>query len=50
MNNLRAHFALIFWRQKISNPKHSFEIFGEKIFGAKCVRKMLMKLTHFDDL
>jgi hypothetical protein len=34
-----------FWCQKISNPKHSFVIFGAKILYEKCVRKTLMKLT-----
>jgi len=36
----------IFWRQKISNPKHSFVIFGAKILYKKCASKMLMKLTQ----
>jgi len=36
---------LIFWHQKISNPKHSFVIFGSKFFLQKRVRKTLMKLT-----
>jgi len=35
----------IFWRQKKSNPKHSFVIFGTKILAKKRVRKTLMKLT-----
>jgi len=35
-----------FWRQKISNPKHSFVIFGAKILYKKCMRKTLMKLTQ----
>jgi len=34
-----------FWHQKISNPKHSFVIFGAKILYKKRARKMLMKLT-----
>jgi hypothetical protein len=38
-------FHMKFWRQKISNPKHSFVIFGIKILYKKCVRKKLMKLT-----
>jgi len=38
-------FLPIFWRQKISNPKHSFVIFGAKILYEKYERKMLMKLT-----
>jgi len=38
-------FRRKFWRQKISNPKHSFVIFGAKILYKKCVHKMVMKLT-----
>jgi len=38
-------FLPIFWSQKISNPKHSFVIFGAKILYKKCVRKTLMKST-----
>jgi len=45
INILRAHFGPIFLCQKISNPKHSFVIFGAKILYEKCARKMLMKLT-----
>jgi len=36
-------FCTKFWRQKNSNPKHSFEIFGTKISYEKSTRKMLMK-------
>jgi len=35
INILHAHFALICLRQKILNPKHSFEIFGAKILYKK---------------
>jgi len=38
-------FSAIFWRQKISNPKHSLVIFGAKISNEKRARKTLMKLT-----
>jgi len=38
-------FLLIFWRQKISNTKHSFAIFGAKISSKECVSKTLVKLT-----
>jgi hypothetical protein len=38
-------FWPIFCRQKISNPKHSFVIFGAKIWCKKCKRTMLAKLT-----
>ncbi len=38
-------FLPIFWCQKISNPKHSFVIFGAKILWEKCASKTLMKLT-----
>jgi len=35
-NQFHQHFTRgvlpIFWRQKISNPKHSFVIFGTKIW------------------
>jgi hypothetical protein len=44
INILRAHFALIFWRQKILYPNHSFVIFGAKILYKKCTSKVLMKL------
>jgi len=44
INILRAHFALIFWRQKILYPNHSFVIFGAKILYKKCMSKVLMKL------
>ncbi len=33
INILLALFSPIFWRQKISNPKHSFVIFGAKILS-----------------
>ncbi len=39
-------FLPIFWCQKISNPKHSFVIFGTKILYEKHVWKTLMKLTE----
>jgi len=45
INILRTHFELIFWHQKISNPKQSFIIFGAKILYKKRVHKTLMKLT-----
>ncbi len=45
INILCAHFVPIFWCQKISNPKHSLEIFGAKILYKKRKRKKLMKLT-----
>ncbi len=35
INILRAHFSPIFWCKKISNPKHSFLIFGAKILAKK---------------
>jgi len=35
INILRTHFALIFWRLKISNPKHSFVIFLRQNIGKK---------------
>jgi len=38
-----TYFTPIFWRQKISNPKHSFVIFGAKILHEKHARIMLMK-------
>ncbi len=38
-------FLTIFWHQKISNPKHSFAIFGTKILYKKCASKTLMKLS-----
>ena len=38
-------FCVKFWHQKISNPKHSFAIFGAKISYKKHVRKTLMILT-----
>ncbi len=44
----RHSFIQLFWRQKMSNPKHikhSFVIFGTKILLEKYVRKTLMKLT-----
>jgi len=45
INILCSLFSPIFWRQKISNPKHGFVIFGTKILYKKCARKMLMKST-----
>jgi hypothetical protein len=42
---LQACFLLVFWRQKISNPKHSFVIFNAKISYKKLARKRLMKLA-----
>jgi hypothetical protein len=42
---LRALFSPIFWRQKISNPKHSYVIFWCQNIGKQSSRKMLMKLT-----
>jgi len=38
-------FCTKFWRQNVSNPKHSFVIFGAKILCEKRAHKMLMKLT-----
>ncbi len=38
-------FCTKFWCQKISNPKHSFVIFGTKISYEKHGHKKLMKLT-----
>jgi len=46
INISHAHFAPIFWCQKISNPKHSFVIFGTQILHKICTNKTLMKLTH----
>ncbi len=40
-----AFFVQNFGPQKMSNPKHSFVIFGAKISHKKCKRKTLMKLT-----
>jgi len=48
-SQFHQHFARaflpIFWHQKISNPKHSFVIFGAKILYKKHEHKMLMKST-----
>jgi len=33
INIIRTLFLPIFWRQKKSNPKHSFVIFGAKILA-----------------
>jgi len=45
INVFSVLFALIFFRKKISNPKHSFVIFGAKILYEKLAHIMLMKLT-----
>jgi len=45
INILRTLFSPIFWRQKISNPKHSFVIFGAKLMYEKYTRKILMILV-----
>ncbi len=44
INVLLQLFLPIFWCQKISNPNHSFVLFG-KISYKKCACKMLMRLT-----
>jgi hypothetical protein len=44
INILHTLFAPIFLRQKISNPKHSFVIFGTKFCTKKRAHKILMKL------
>jgi len=33
------------FHMKITNPKHSFDVFGAKILFIKCMRQTLMKLT-----
>ncbi len=45
INILHGLFLPIFWCQKISNPKHSFEYFCAKILLKKLACKMLMKFT-----
>ena len=47
INILCVLFCQYFGAKKISNPKHSFVIFGPKIWYKKCARKMLMKLTPY---
>jgi len=45
-----AHFfRRYFGAKKISNPKHSFVIFGAKILYEKLKRKTLMKLTKVNN-
>jgi hypothetical protein len=50
INILCTHFALIFWHQIISNPKHSFVIFDAKILYKKHSSKTLMKMTAADNI
>jgi len=39
INILRPNFLSIFWRQTISNPKHSFAIFGAKLLSKNLLVK-----------
>ncbi len=47
INILRAYFLYKILAPKISNPKHTFVIFGAKILYKKCACRMFKKLTPF---